>query len=1040
MADSFKKCYEHFQTGDCRTENCASKVAAYSNQTVSRETQAKVKGETRDYQYTSVPLKDAHGNVVAAFEMFVDETDAKNTIKLNDKLAAYRNAQTEKIVEALELLAKGDLSFDLKLDKPDEDTKVAYDLFEKIRKAIVNTSGSINHLVKDATMLADSAERGQLDIRADIKQHEGEFRNVISGINTTLDNVVRPINVAAEYVDRIAKGDIPPKITDKYQGDFNSLINNINTCIDAISRLVGDTKMLADSAAKGNLDLRADAGKHGGDFRTIVSGINTTLDNVIGPLNMAAEYVDRISKGDLPPKITDEYQGDFVQIKNNLNTCIDALTNLIGDMYSMAELHEQGDNEARINATNFFGAYRKMAEGVNSMIAEQLRITDKAMKCVEAFGDGDFNMELEKFSGKNISINNTIEQVRTNLNNLIGDTKLLSSAAIEGKLNVRADENKHKGGFRDIVKGINDTLDSFIKPVNITAAVIEKITTGVIPSKIDHGFTGDFVHVKDNLNNLIDTMNGILAETETMINAIIIGKLDLRGNPSKFAGVWMGLVENLNLIMEKVELPVKELKEILNRISVNDYTKKIQTEYSGVWNELKNATYDTMTRLENFQNLVLEISEGRLERMNELKQIGKRSENDRLVPAFIKMMSSIYELTEDMNFLTRAALEGALATRADINKHSGEYRTIVSGVNDILDAIISPISEAENILGIMATGKLGVRMQGDYKGDMQSLKQNINVLGDSLGSLIEKILEGVDTTSTAAVEISATAETIASSAQEQSSQTEEVAGAIEEMSRTVTENADNAVRTAEVARKNGEVAKEGGEIVSKTVIKMRDIAAVVKESADNIEKLGQSSKQIGEIISVIDDIADQTNLLALNAAIEAARAGEQGRGFAVVADEVRKLAERTTEATKKIANMIKGIQKDTDVAVKVMQNGNTEVTEGIQLADSAGESLKEIVVSSLEVLKMINQIATANEQQAATSEQIAQNIAVISNVSHESSQRIQEIAQSSEDLSRLTVELRDLVEHFDVGTNTKNAQVVDSQRTIVGQSKRYLES
>jgi len=134
MSDSNIKCFDHFKTVDCRTENCASKVAASTNQTVSRETQAKVNGITRDYQYTAVPLKDAHGNVVAAFEMFVDQTEAKNTIKLNDKLAAYRNAQTQKIVDALELLAKGDLNFELKLDLPDDDTSGAYKLFEQINR------------------------------------------------------------------------------------------------------------------------------------------------------------------------------------------------------------------------------------------------------------------------------------------------------------------------------------------------------------------------------------------------------------------------------------------------------------------------------------------------------------------------------------------------------------------------------------------------------------------------------------------------------------------------------------------------------------------------------------------------------------------------------------------------------------------------------------------------------------------------------------------------------------------------------------------
>ncbi len=207
---------------------------------------------------------------------------------------------------------------------------------------------------------------------------------------------------------------------------------------------------------------------------------------------------------------------------------------------------------------------------------------------------------------------------------------------------------------------------------------------------------------------------------------------------------------------------------------------------------------------------------------------------------------------------------------------------------------------------------------------------------------------------------------------------------------------------------------------------MRDIATVVKKSAENIEKLGESSKQIGEIISVIDDIADQTNLLALNAAIEAARAGEQGRGFAVVADEVRKLAERTTEATKQIASMIKGIQEETTEAVKAMNKGNQEVTSGIDLADKAGESLEEILSSTTEVMDMVNQIAAASEEQSATSEQISKNVQSISKVTSESASRIENVARSAEELSRLTNDLFSLMKRFKISAMNTGQNLLKS--------------
>jgi methyl-accepting chemotaxis protein len=200
--------------------------------------------------------------------------------------------------------------------------------------------------------------------------------------------------------------------------------------------------------------------------------------------------------------------------------------------------------------------------------------------------------------------------------------------------------------------------------------------------------------------------------------------------------------------------------------------------------------------------------------------------------------------------------------------------------------------------------------------------------------------------------------------------------------------------------------------VEESVGGMKRIAGVVRRSAETVRTLGKSSDQIGRIISVIDDIADQTNLLALNAAIEAARAGEQGRGFAVVADEVRKLAERTTTATKEIANMIQTIQGETIQAVQSMELGTKEVDQGIAMADAAGSSLREIVELSQRVTDMVTQMASASEQQAGASEEISKSVEGISSVTQETATGIQQIARTAEDLNRLTDDLQRMIGRF----------------------------
>jgi methyl-accepting chemotaxis protein len=153
--------------------------------------------------------------------------------------------------------------------------------------------------------------------------------------------------VAAEYVDRISKGDIPENITDEYKGDFNEVKNNLNVCIDALNGLTGEMGMMAEAAVEGKLDARGDASKFGGDFGKMVKGMNDTLDAVIGPLNVMAEYVDRISKGDIPENITDDYKGDFNEVKNNLNVCIDALNSLVAEAGMLREAGVEQNSPGR---------------------------------------------------------------------------------------------------------------------------------------------------------------------------------------------------------------------------------------------------------------------------------------------------------------------------------------------------------------------------------------------------------------------------------------------------------------------------------------------------------------------------------------------------------------------------------------------------------------------------------------------------------------------------------------------------------------------
>ena len=320
-----------------------------------------------------------------------------------------------------------------------------------------------------------------------------------------------------------------------------------------------------------------------------------------------------------------------------------------------------------------------------------------------------------------------------------------------------------------------------------------------------------------------------------------------------------------------------------------------------------------------------------------------------------------------------------------------------------------------------SNGDLTVRLQCEKHDELiTKLFTGFNNTVLKIKDTISKVSEAVQAAASAANQISSSAEEMAAGAQEQSSQTAEVAAAVEQMTKTIVETTRNTENVSLASKQAGKTANEGGAVVNKTIEGMNRIEEVVRRSAETVQELGKSSDQIGDIAQVIDDIADQTNLLALNAAIEAARAGEQGRGFAVVADEVRKLAERTTKATKEIAEMIKRIQSDTYGAVDSMAKGKEEVEQGKQFALKAGDSLKEIINGANSVVDLVVQVAAASEEQSSTAEEISKNIEAINNVIHESAQGIQQIAMASEDLSKLTNNLQNIVSQFKIEKHKKS--------------------
>ncbi len=285
-------------------------------------------------------------------------------------------------------------------------------------------------------------------------------------------------------------------------------------------------------------------------------------------------------------------------------------------------------------------------------------------------------------------------------------------------------------------------------------------------------------------------------------------------------------------------------------------------------------------------------------------------------------------------------------------------------------ALTNPLREVIEKVSKMAKGGANLRERlDDSSGDeLGDLARQFNAYTKTLNRFMVDIAQQSQSVAAAATEIAASSEQMSQGMSHQADQVMEITAAVDEMATSVVEVARKSSEAATSAEQSGRVAQEGREVVEQTIDDMNSINDAVTSGATSVEELGRRSEQISQIIDVINEIADQTNLLALNAAIEAARAGEHGRGFAVVADEVRKLADRTTKATDEVADSITQIQLETKQAVDQMNSGTQRVTQGVQRASSAGQSLGQIVTNATEVARMVEVIASAAEEQSATGE------------------------------------------------------------------------
>lgn len=399
-------------------------------------------------------------------------------------------------------------------------------------------------------------------------------------------------------------------------------------------------------------------------------------------------------------------------------------------------------------------------------------------------------------------------------------------------------------------------------------------------------------------------------------------------------------------------------------------------------------------------------------------------------PEYYQKLNELYNLNQKL--YTSANKVVKLYTAHSESKISNMLRWVIAinatiGVIGIflslliLRGVLRSLKKLAEVTKKVANGDLTSKIEVTSADEVGSLGMMINRMIDKLSNIVVKIRKTSGYVSSASGQSGEVARKLTVDMQNQASQTSDVSASIHEMTAAIFENASNSSETSNFAQKASEKAQEGKKAMQTTLTGMEEIAASTSKTGELIQSLSNQADQIEEIIKVIDEIADQTNLLALNAAIEAARAGEQGRGFAVVADEVRKLADRTINATKKIADTTKAIESHTREAAESMSDANERVKKGKEASLETEKILEQIVEEILRAVDMVSQIATATDQMSSTAEGIASNVETINTITNQSASGAERLAETSDKLNQQTEILNGLVNQFKLPEDVSKA-------------------
>ena len=719
------------------------------------------------------------------------------------------------------------------------------------------------------------------------------------------------------------------------------IANSFKMTLKSIQNALSKVQQDNDFSVRVNVQGSDEFAKAANNINQLLASLEHIISDITGVGQALAE--GRFNDAN----IKNEYQGDLSLLVSNVNSAGKQVAIGIKEIKDSLQSAKKGDFTNKVEAT-LKGDLNTLKEDINATFSACNGAFEQLTQFTVDLAAGELNKSYQThYPGAFGKVLNTAVECQKTLQTIINkDIQDLVERANRGDLSVRIEKDNKRGCFLDLTNNINSMQDTNQRIISEVAKVFSGLTTGDLEHQVNGEFIGAYKHLQEDANSALEKINTIIKdEIGALVEACCNGDFSARIEEESKSGFYLSLSSSLNRLVTQTQSAIKELNLVANAMANGNLSTTITGSYQGEFKALKDNINRTVKQFET----VIEV---------------------------------------EIQTLIEKAKQGDISNRIMLDGKHGCFKTLSESINDYRDVVADIINEFDELFNEMVNGDISTRINGNYQGQFLRLKENANLSMNKLQDVLGKVSILATSVSNSVSEIAKANEDLRMRTESQASAVEQTSATVMMVNSSAVDVQDNLQNTDSLMLDIQQKAKSGQEIA----VSAEETMKVVSGSSDKIKN----------IIAVIDEIAFQTNLLALNAAVEAARAGENGKGFSVVASEVRNLAQRSAQS----ANEIK---------VLITESVEQIASAGRQVKHS-GDALQEITNAIVSTSNMISKITQSNQEQTSSFNEITKAVSNIEQGTQQNAAMVEEIASAAQALDGESEKMVSEVQFFNTST------------------------